>query len=146
MLGVIRIVLLVFVIILLLYLLNPQVECWVNDRYLGFQEQYENMSNFLKDTHYNIPDEHRKSSMSVKEYYQQRDSLLNKQLVEQYSLNKHFRQGGVILDGVSTYLPPFCEWKNGMVFFAPEHKKNVSTKSDKEKINPNKSDKTSSDT
>lgn len=126
---VIRILLFVFVLFLLLYLFNPQFECWVNEiqqqQPQQYYPQYKTMSDFLRDVHYNVPEHHRKPSQSIREFYQQREALLNEKLVKHFSEHKHFRQGGVILDGLSTFLPPFYEWKNGMVHFAVKTKKKM---------------------
>lgn len=120
-LFVLRGLVLVIIILVVLYAVNPEIECWCNERWEIVQERYSNMSNAMKDVDFDVPLNKRRPKESIKDFYRSQESVLFGQLFStrgKYLTQHHV--GTVMKDGFHTDLPDNAMWRNGMVVIGPE--------------------------
>ena len=108
--------LLVVLVLSLLYYLVPSFETALNERIAVFKDKADKVANFVKDNHYNVPVEHRKPLLKMKDFYKQQNKILQKQLIDsRLTFQQQNHLGTNLTDGYNALLPEGYKWQNGMI-------------------------------
>ena len=113
---VLRALILVVIIILLLYHFIPGVEIWCNERIQAMKHRYERMNHFLKDHDFDVPENRRRPTQAMREFYQYQDqSKLQNMIETRKKWDYQYHMGSVLLDGYDAFLPDGDKWEHGKI-------------------------------
>lgn len=110
--NILRAFVVVLFVLFLLVLLNPSVESWFVSRWDSINDRMENVNRFLKDSHFDVPKEHRRPNCSMKEFYKKRTERSIHRVVQNNNKEQH---GSVLMDGRNEDLTENLEWKDGVI-------------------------------
>lgn len=107
---------LIIIILLLMMFFIPEVDAWVHGCWEGAQDRYQNISNFMKDSIYDIPIDQRRPSTSMIKFYENQDMHQLKNMIQNA---KEFRgqtqAGSALSDGFHILLPKNAKWEGGLI-------------------------------
>jgi len=106
----------ILIIFMILYAVNPEMECWCNERWETVQEKYTGISDAFKEKNFNVPETDRRPEQRMKDYYRRQDTHLFGQLLHtrnRYKTQHHL--GSIMKDGFHADLPPDAMWRDGIV-------------------------------
>jgi hypothetical protein len=106
----------VFIIFVILYAVNPEIECWCNERWETVQEKYGGISDALRDKNFNVPLGDRRPPERMKDYYRKQDTKLFGHVLKTRNKYKtQYHLGSVMKTGFHSDLPPDAMWRDGIV-------------------------------
>jgi len=111
-------VLVVFVL-WLFYLLNPSVECALNERWQYAKDHFSRMSDVFQERQFEVNPKDRRPAMQYKEFAKNRRlQQLQRYMMSRSTFGKDQQVvGSVMTNGPNAGLPPLARWENGVIAF-----------------------------
>jgi len=107
-----RIFLVFFILIFLVYYMSDDVQIWCREKYGTFK----NLPDILPGYNIEIPPDKRQPNVSIKEFYKDRESRKRKELIEtRLKFKAQPFVGSVMTDGFHADLPEGTKWKGGTI-------------------------------